>query len=114
MYKQVIVVRKDLELSKGKMAAQVAHAAVECVLSSNARKKSAWLREGQKKVILYAKNEEELENIGKKCKKMNVNYSIIIDAGLTELEPGTMTCIGIGPDKEEIINKITGSLPLVK
>ncbi len=114
MYKQVIVVRKDLKMSKGKMAAQVSHAAVDSALKSNARKRRAWMKEGQKKVVLYASDEKELLKIAEKCKKLNINFSAIVDAGLTELIPGTLTCVGIGPDKEEIINKVTGSLPLVK
>ncbi len=114
MYKQIIVVRKDLKMSKGKMAAQVAHAAIETFRSSTPSKRLRWLRGGQKKVVVYARNLEEFKSILSKCKKMKINHAVIYDAGLTEVPPHTPTCIGIGPDEEERINKITGNLPLVK
>ncbi len=113
MLKMVIVVNK-IEMSCGKLAAQVAHAAVDCTLKALKRRPDIvkkWLEEGQKKVVLEAEEKEILE-IEKKAKKMKLITSIIRDAGLTELEPGTLTAIAIGPDDEKKIDKITGHLPL--
>ncbi len=115
-YKLVVVVREDLNLSCGKLAVQVAHAAVECVLKSKKVKNpwlDEWLREGQKKVVVKAKNLEELYELQFRARNLGLVTSIIKDAGLTEVPPGTVTCLGIGPGPEEIINKVTGSLPLL-
>lgn len=111
-YKQVMVLRKDLELSKGKTAAQCAHASLEAFHSANPGQKKKWQESGQKKVVLYSKNESELIALAQKARKLNLPFSIIKDAGRTEIEPGTVTCVGIGPASEKDIDKITGSLPL--
>ncbi len=112
----VIVVRDDLKLSCGKLAVQVAHAAVECVRKAEHEKKpelKEWLREGQKKVVVRAKTLQDIYQLEFKARGLGLTTSIIKDAGLTEIPPGTVTCLGIGPGKEEIINKVTGSLPLL-
>ena len=112
-YKMAIVVRSDIKMSCGKIAAQASHAAVECYKSVSAYKRRAWTSEGQKKIVLAA-NLDEIKSLVKKCKKMGVNAVEIHDAGMTEVPSGTLTCIGVGPDREDRINKITGSLPLLK
>ncbi|MBN2014506.1 MAG: peptidyl-tRNA hydrolase [Candidatus Altiarchaeota archaeon] len=109
--KQVIVVRKDLRLSKGKLAAQVAHAAVEAAEKSKWRKE--WMRDMQKKSVLGCSNLEELMGIYEEAKKTGLPVSLISDAGRTEIPPGTVTCVGIGPAPEEDIDKITGKLKLL-
>lgn len=114
MYKQVIIVRNDLKMSRGKTAAQVSHAAVDSAHNAERKIISLWRKEGQKKVVLKAKSENELLALKEKCQKLGLQCSLITDAGHTELEPGTITALGIGPDEEEKINKVTGSLPLLK
>lgn len=113
-YKQVIVIRSDLKMSKGKVAAQASHAAVDASHKADKKILTEWKKEGQKKVILKVKSEAELLALEEKCKKLKLVCSLISDAGRTELEPGTITALGIGPDSEEKINKVTGSLPLMK
>lgn len=115
-YKLVVVVRQDLKLSKGKLAVQVAHAAVACALK--AKKKypkifSKWLEEGQKKAVLKVKTQAELEELAKRAKKAGLVSTLIKDAGLTELPPNTLTCLGIGPAKANEIDRLTGELPLL-
>jgi len=113
MYKMAIVVN-DIQMSAGKMAAQVAHAAVECTLKVQKRNPSLlkkWLDEGQKKVVLEA-DIDEIKALMKKADSMGLCTSLIRDAGLTELEPGTPTALAIGPAEESKIDKITGQLPL--
>ncbi|MEM0160328.1 MAG: peptidyl-tRNA hydrolase Pth2 [Thermoplasmata archaeon] len=115
-YKLVIVVRDDLTLSKGKLAAQVAHASVECAIKAKDKIPDVfrgWYREGQKKVVLKVKNEKELFLLKEKAESIGFVTALITDAGLTEVPPGTVTCLGIGPDKEEFLDKITSSLPLL-
>tara|TARA_B100001250_G_C19671832_1_gene731830 strand:+ start:687 stop:1040 length:354 start_codon:yes stop_codon:yes gene_type:complete len=114
-YKLVIVVRTDLGISKGKMAAQVAHAAVNCSLKS---KKSdsfnfkGWYNDGQKKVVVKGTNESLLRELQQHAKDIGLTCSLVSDAGLTEVPPGTVTCLGIGPASESKINEITGNLSL--
>ena len=112
MYKQVIVVR-GLRMSRGKLAAQCSHAAVSAALKTDKRILDAWLASGQKKAVLKA-GIGEIRILAEKCKKLGLPYCVVADAGRTELKPGTITCIGIGPGREEKINKVTGSLALLK
>lgn len=111
--KQVIVIRKDLGMSIGKTAAQASHASLGSYKKSDAKTRSEWERIGCKKVVLKARDEREIEDIELKCQKNGVACFVVRDAGLTELSPGTVTAIGIGPEKDEKIDRITGSLPLL-
>ena len=113
--KQVIVVRKDLKLSKGKMSVQVAHAAIECyrkAMDLYPRETKHWLNQGAKKIAVYAENKKELMDLMQKIPE-KIPTKLIIDAGKTHLEPGTITCFGIGPYDSAEINKITKNLKLV-
>ncbi len=115
-YKQVIVLRNDLGMSKGKIAAQAGHAAVSA--AEEARKKrpdwwSRWIEEGQCKIALKVDSEEELLKLEKKAKKLRLPSAMITDRGLTELPPGTKTCLGIGPAPSDQIDRITGDLDLL-
>jgi PTH2 family peptidyl-tRNA hydrolase len=112
-YKQVILVRKDLKLSKGKMATQVGHASVEGVLKSDKDDVKRWKDQGMKKAVLKVADLTELMKYKEQAEDAGLVTGIIVDAGRTELAPGTVTCIVIGPDKEEKIDKITGKLPLM-
>ena len=110
----MVIITRNIEMTPGKLAAQVAHAAVECTLKAkqdNPRRVKKWLKEGQKKVIVEADEMEmmKLEKIG--C-ALGLSTAIIYDAGHTELDPGTLTAIAIGPASEVEINKVTGHLKL--
>ena len=114
-FKLVIVVRTDLGISKGKMAAQVAHAAVNCSLKSKKSDSSnfkGWYKEGQKKVVVKGTNESLLRELQQHARDVGLTCSLVSDAGLTEVPPGTITCLGIGPASESKINEITGNLSL--
>jgi PTH2 family peptidyl-tRNA hydrolase len=107
-----IAVRKDLSMGKGKIAAQVAHAAVECSMDTS-EKRRKWISEGQKKIVVWVKDERELQELIAKARSIGVNCCPIRDAGLTQLEPDTLTCSGFGPDEDFIIDSITGKFKLV-
>jgi PTH2 family peptidyl-tRNA hydrolase len=113
MYKQVIIVRGDLKWGKGKLAAHVAHASVDSLFLAKKEVIEKWREEGAKKIVLKVKNLEELEKIAKKLRKEGIKFSLIRDAGLTQLEPGTITALGIVPTEEEKIDKITKKLKLL-
>ncbi len=115
--KQVIIVRKDLKLSKGKTAVQVAHAslgAYERAFKTRKNYIEDWEREGQKKVVLSIDTLEEMEELRKKAMALKLPTCLIQDAGLTELEPGTTTALAIGPAPEAEIDKVTGQLETLK
>ncbi|MEM2210956.1 MAG: peptidyl-tRNA hydrolase Pth2 [Nitrososphaerales archaeon] len=115
-YKQIIVVRTDLKMGKGKIAAQAAHAAVAC--ADEVRKRypniyENWIKCGQPKVVVKVNSLEKLQDIKKRAEEAGLITVLIEDKGLTQIPPGTKTCLGIGPDVAEIIDKITGELPLL-
>ncbi len=111
--KQVIVVRADLKMGKGKLAAQAAHASVEAFLKAEESAREAWLKEGQKKVVLKVKSEKELLELYDRARKAHLSPVLIRDAGRTQLKKGTITCLGVGPDIEEKLNSIFGGLKLL-
>jgi PTH2 family peptidyl-tRNA hydrolase len=111
--KQVIVVRTDLGMSRGKLAVQVAHASLIAAFeaySSYYEWFREWWNTGQKKAVLKVHSEKELLELYEKAKQSNLPTSLVVDAGLTELPPGTITAIAIGPAPDEKIDKITGHL----
>ena len=111
--KQVILVRQDLDMGKGKIGAQCAHAAVEAEMLSSRSKVEEWLNEGAKKVVLKVKDLRELKEYEKEAKKEKLVVATIIDRGLTEVKPSTVTCMAIGPDEENKIDKVTKDLKLL-
>ena len=108
--KQVILVRTDIKMSKGKTAAQVAHGAVEAVLRSPSSLVSMWRQTGMKKITLKVKSERELYRYLQEAKDFGIATALITDAGHTEIDPGTITCLAIGPETEDKIDAITESL----
>lgn len=111
--KQAILVRQDLKLPKGKLAAQVAHAAVEATLNSDDKKVKEWRSQGAKKVVLKVKDEDELLSYLQKAKDAHLTAKLITDAGKTVIAPGTKTTVAIGPDKESKVDEIVGELKLL-
>ena len=113
--KQVIAVRTDLDMGKGKIAAQVGHA---CVLGAEHVRKSHpdWFNEwfkGQEKVVVKVESIKELEEIKEHAILLNIPWSEVTDAGHTQIAPGTTTCISLGPAPEDIVDKVTGNLKLL-
>ena len=116
--KQVIAVRIDIRMGKGKLAVQVAHAAVEavfrCMESSRCREwLEVWRRSGQKKIVVKVGSLSELFELKSKAEELSIPYALIADAGLTQLPPGTVTSLGLGPAPSQLLDSITGSLPLL-
>lgn len=112
----VIVTRKDLKLSPGKLAAQVAHAAVDCALSTKKNKPAwfaKWHNEGGKKAVVKVECEEDFYFLKEKAEKLGIVANLIIDAGHTEIPAGTKTVLGLGPAPDNLIDQITGDLPLL-
>ncbi len=113
MYKQVILVRDDLKLPKGKLAAQCAHASVEAVLKSPKSKVEDWRSEGMMKIVVKVADEKELREFLKIANNNKLITALITDAGRTTVAPGTVTCLGVGPDDENKLDSIFGKLKLL-
>ena len=112
----VLVTRQDLQLSKGKLAAQCAHAAADCVLSakrSNPRTLDQYLRRVARKIVCKVPDLISLKQVYSRAKKAGLVCQLVTDAGHTEIPPGTETVVGIGPGPRGEIDKITGQLSLV-
>lgn len=112
-YKQSILVRQDLKLPKGKLAGQCSHASVEATFNSDRKVVEAWRKQGMPKIVLKVKDEKELLRYFQQAKDLGLVVVLISDAGKTVIAPGTKTCVGIGPDMEEKIDRITRKLALL-
>lgn len=115
-YKQVIIIRTDLKMGAGKKCAQACHASVsasDLVRVKNKLTWKNWKNSGQKKVVLKVSSIEQMREIYKELQKQDIPCYMINDAGLTQLNPGTTTALGIGPALSFDIDKITGQLKLL-
>ncbi len=115
-YKQVLVFRQDLKMSKGKVAAQAGHAAVSSAQDAFQHHKNwweEWLYEGQRKIAVKVPSEKELGELEQAADELGLPHSLIVDRGLTEIPAGTVTCLGIGPAPATKIDRLTGKLPLL-
>lgn len=127
--KQVIVIRKDLKMRRGKECSQASHACVkwlaDLVVSFNNNEgnrtsgihlsdaERQWLTEGFKKVCLQVDSEQELMDIFTAARKAGLQVDLITDSGTTEFNGvPTKTCLAIGPDYSDKIDKITSHLKL--
>jgi len=103
-------------MGKGKLAAQVAHASLSAAEQAMDRR-SEWFAEwkagGQAKIVLKVQTEDALQELYRKAKAARLPAALIEDRGLTQLEPGTVTCMGIGPGPDEELDRITGKLKLL-
>jgi peptidyl-tRNA hydrolase, PTH2 family len=112
--KLVVVARTDLGMGRGKLAAQVAHAAVVAALSAQGGPDfAAWLGEGQPKVVLGVSDGERLAAVAGAADAAGLPVHVIRDAGRTQLAPGTPTCCSIGPAENARIDAVTGGLSLL-
>lgn len=129
--KQVIVMRKDLNMRKGKMIAQGSHASI-AFLTRNIMEyghkeddlyygrivftdvEKDWIESSFTKVVVYVNSEDELIKIHELAQDANVNSNLIKDAGLTEFDGvPTLTCLALGPNYSSKLDPITGDLPLL-
>lgn len=115
-FKQVIVVRKEIRMGTGKLAAQVAHGAVsgaEQVRISNPSWFMKWFSSGQAKVIVKVQQLDHLLEIKRKAQILGLPVVQVQDSGLTQIPTGTITCLGIGPAPSIMIDRITHDLKLL-
>ncbi|KAF9229650.1 peptidyl-tRNA hydrolase II [Gyrodon lividus] len=114
--KLVLVVRTDLNMTKGKIAAQYVHATLACykaLTKTNPQLVQHWERTGQAKVALRGSSEDELLELEAIAKSLNLCARSILDAGRTQIAAGSRTVLGIGPAPVNLINQVTGHLKLL-
>jgi PTH2 family peptidyl-tRNA hydrolase len=113
--KQVICVRTDLGMSAGKIAAQACHASLGSFQSVAISKEinRLWKKNGAAKIVLKVTSMRSLAALQQKAEAMGLAYYAVADAGLTEVDGGTVTCLAIGPGDEDAIDQITGKLNLL-
>lgn len=111
--KQVIVVNQALKLPKGKLAAQVAHAAVGAFVEAGDEARVDWLEEGMPKVVVQAQTEADLLKLLDLAVQNGIPAILVEDAGRTVVPAGTITCLGLGPARDELIDRLTGDLKLL-
>ncbi|MCX8163368.1 MAG: peptidyl-tRNA hydrolase Pth2 [Candidatus Micrarchaeota archaeon] len=114
--KQSIVLRTDLKMGKGKIAAQVAHASVLGYIAAAEKDKKLakmWIEQGMPKIVLKVKDLNELLELYKKAQENNLICVLVKDAGKTQIEPNTLTTLAIGPAAAKEIDKLTKSLKLL-
>ncbi len=121
--KQVLVIRKDLKMRRGKEIAQGAHAAMAWMshliranrglLSNLTTAQQVWILSGFTKVCVRVDSEEQLQDVARRAREAGLTVHVITDAGKTEFDGvPTVTCLAIGPDESEKIDPITGDLQL--
>lgn len=137
--KMVLVVRKDLKMGAGKVAAQCAHAAVasvemlsslrekshegiECCGSASESRSSSsslwhdwfclWRYSGYSKVVLQCPGENDLITIARKSKEASLPFYVVRDAGRTQVAAGSKTVLAVGPAPKSVVDSITGHLKL--
>ncbi|XP_072022280.1 peptidyl-tRNA hydrolase 2, mitochondrial-like [Amphiura filiformis] len=114
-YKLILVVRNDLKMGKGKVAAQCSHASVSCykqIAKKNPDMLKQWEFYGQPKVVTKVQDEESLLQLAQKARELGLVTSIIQDAGRTQIAPGSKTVLGVGPGPAALVDRVTGELKL--
>lgn len=111
--KQVMVVRNDLKMGKGKIAAQCCHGSLGAYKKTNPEKIRKWENEAYAKVVCKVNSLEELLELKKQAIINKVSYYLVVDAGRTQVPTSTTTVLALGPDEDKILDKITGDLKLL-
>lgn len=112
--KQVIIVRDDIDMSRGKAVAQGSHVSVLSTRDTNEKIVNEWISNGGKKITLKIDSEADLLDLIRRADKKDLPTATIRDLGYTELEENTLTAGCIGPANESEIDSITGNLSLYK
>ncbi|KAK7978193.1 hypothetical protein PG996_004241 [Apiospora saccharicola] len=119
--KLVLVVRTDLGMTKGKIAAQASHATLACFKtlsrfpagSPQAQLLKKWERAGQAKIAVQVKSQQELMDLKARARALGLTAEVIADAGRTQIEAGSFTVLGVGPGPKSVIDQVTGGLKLL-
>ncbi len=111
--KQVIAVRTDVGMSDGKLVAQACHASVGAYRNAESSVRNRWEADGAKKVAVTIGGEEAAMELFRDAQAHGLAGYVVKDAGETELEPGTVTAVGVGPGEDGDVDAVTGRLDLL-
>jgi len=111
--KQAIVIRTDLEMGKGKLCAQAAHASLSAYKKAPPKLRDEWERSGMKKIVLKVNSESGLFQYFQECQRAGIPCALIQDAGHTQIPSGSPTCFGAGPWAADEVDKVLGQLKLL-
>ena len=111
--KQVMIVRTDLKMRKGKIAAQCCHGSIGAYKKTSPEKIRKWENEAYAKVILKVQTKEELIELKKLADEKGISNYLVVDAGRTQIPTSSITVLALGPDEDEIIDEVTGDLKLL-
>jgi len=113
-YKQAILVNMSLKMTKGKIAAQVAHASLDAALNSiNKKSFKKWRQSGQGKIVLKCPDTKTMIKLHRQAKSRKMTTSMTTDAGITQVPPGSKTALAIGPETEENLGKLISEFKLL-
>ena len=112
-YKQVIIIRKDLEMRKGKYVAQGAHASRGASINASYEVVSRWERQGETKIVVGINGKENLLSVYKKARGDELPCKLVKDAARTEFDEQKLTSVAIGPAEKSKVDKHTGNLKLL-
>jgi PTH2 family peptidyl-tRNA hydrolase len=99
-------------MGRGKLAAQVAHASLSAYEDTDSRTRNEWKGGGQTKVVLKGDSEQTLFSLADRAEREGLPHAIVRDAGRTQLDPGTVTALAVGPGEERVVDRVTGDLSL--
>ena len=106
----------EVEMGKGKIAAQVGHASVQAFLNAGASYPSeveAWLASGQKKICLKVPEADDFTSLRREAQRRGIPFHLVQDAGHTQIPKGSSTVLAIGPFDEDVLDELTGHLKLL-
>jgi len=109
-----IFMRADLNMSRGKIAVQAGHAVAHMMKNSTPEAIEAWFTNLQTKIVLCVNSEKELNDLVTRCEANTIPHHLVRDAGKTEIEPGSVTCLAVGIESRKRISKITQGFPTLK
>lgn len=115
-HKMVLVVRRDLHMGVGKIAAQCAHAAVgiyRAVMSTNPSHMTHWLEHGQAKIVCRVNSHEEMMALADQARAVHLPVYLVADAGRTQVPQGSHTVLAVGPGDTQLVDRITSHLKLL-
>ena len=110
--KQAIVARADLGMGEGKLAAQVAHASLQAYGEADGKTQHEWKGSGGKKIVLQADGKADLFELADRAERDGLPHAVVCDAGHTQLEPGTVTALAVGPAPDDGVDAVTDDLQL--
>ncbi|CAF1215243.1 unnamed protein product [Rotaria magnacalcarata] len=114
-YKLVLVVRNDLKMGQGKIAAQCSHATLACFQKACEKIPDAvdtWFFGGQAKVVCKCESDDDLEQLRRQAKFKGLTTCLVRDVGQTKVDAGRRTVLGIGPAPSRLINDIIRQLKI--